>query len=80
MKKELITQLHVEFDGIVQAIPDSEVEFWYARDLQQILGYTEWRNFLKVVEKAKESCANAGVPVLNHFVDVNNLVRMECIP
>jgi len=52
------------------------VEFWYARDLQEILGYTEWRNFLKVVDKGKDSCANAGVPVMNHFVDVNKMVRI----
>jgi DNA-damage-inducible protein D len=76
MKKELIVQLNLEFDGIVQAIPNSEVEFWYARDLQDLLGYTEWRNFLKVVDKARESCANAGVPVINHFVDVNKMVRI----
>lgn len=76
MKKELIIQLHREFDDIVQMIPNSEVEFWYARDLQDILGYAEWRNFLKVVEKGKESCMNAGVPVMNHFVNVNKMVRI----
>lgn len=74
MNKELMVRLHSKFDGIANIWPDSEVEFWYARDLQEILGYTEWRNFLKVVEKAKEACSNAGANTENHFVDVNKMV------
>lgn len=76
MKKELISQLHKQFERIVNVWPDSEVEFWFARDLQEILGYTEWRNFLKVVEKAKESCSNFGANTENHFVDVNKMVQI----
>lgn len=76
MKSELIVQLHQQFDGIVQIVPDYDVEFWYARDLQNLLGYAEWRNFLKAVDKAKESCANSGAPVQNHFVDVNKMVKI----
>ena len=76
MNKELITQLHKQFDAIVNVWPDSEVEFWFARDLQEILGYTEWRNFLKVVDKAKESCTNVGANTENHFVDVNKMVQI----
>jgi len=76
MNKELITQLHKQFDAIVKVWPDSEVEFWFARDLQEILGYTEWRNFLKVVDKAKESCTNVGANTENHFVDVNKKVQI----
>jgi DNA-damage-inducible protein D len=74
MKKELMVRLHGQFDEIANIWPGSEIEFWYARDLQDILGYAEWRNFLKVVDKAKESCENAGANVGNHFVDVNKLV------
>lgn len=74
MNKELMVRLHSQFDEIANAWPGSEIEFWYARELQEILGYTEWRNFLKVVDKAKESCANAGASVENHFVDVNKMV------
>lgn len=76
MKKELMVRLHAQFDGISNMWPDSEIEFWYARDLQEILGYTEWRNFLKVVEKAKEACSNVGANTGNHFVDVNKMVSI----
>ena len=49
-------------------------EFWYARDLQIALEYTEWRNFCKVIEKAKEACRGSNNAVSDHFVDVNKIV------
>lgn len=49
-------------------------EFWYARELQQALEYTEWRNFSAVVEKAKAACSASGNEVDDHFVDVNKMV------
>jgi len=50
-------------------------EFWYARDLQIALEYTEWRNFCKVIEKAKEACRGSNNTVSDHFVDVNKIVN-----
>lgn len=50
-------------------------EFWYARDLQITLEYTEWRNFCKVIEKAKEACRGSNNAVSDHFVDVNKIVN-----
>ena len=50
-------------------------EFWYARDLQFALEYTEWRNFCKVIEKAKEACRGSNNAVSDHFVDVNKIVN-----
>jgi len=76
LKKENIINLHVEFDSVVNIWPDSDVEFWFARDLQKLLGYAEWRNFLKVVDKAQGACDNAGASVQNHFVDVNKMVEL----
>ncbi|MCL7413493.1 MAG: hypothetical protein M8353_07760, partial [ANME-2 cluster archaeon] len=48
---------------------EDEIEFWFARDLQVLLGYTEWRKFQGVIEKAKESCKKSGNEISNHFVD-----------
>jgi DNA-damage-inducible protein D len=76
VKKELLTRLHNQFDGIVNLWPDSDVEFWFARDLQKVLGYVQWRNFLEVIEKAKISCKNAGVDTGNHFADVSKMVSI----
>lgn len=49
-------------------------EFWYARELSLILEYTEWRNFSKVVDRAKLACVNSGYYEKDHFVDVNKIV------
>jgi len=69
MRSEIVRRLHKNFEDYVH-VKDG-VEFWFARDLQALLGYTEWRNFLKVIEKAQESCKNSNHPILDHFVDVN---------
>ncbi|RLB64261.1 MAG: DNA damage-inducible protein D [Deltaproteobacteria bacterium] len=76
MDKNTIAKLTASFDAILQQIPDESTEFWYARDLQVLLGYTDWRNFLKVVDKAKESVRHVGAAVQNHFVGVNKMVRI----
>lgn len=51
-------------------------DFWFARDLQVVLQYTEWRNFLKVIDKAKAACESSGNVVLDHFVDANKMVHL----
>ncbi|WP_370684848.1 BRO family protein, partial [Streptococcus pneumoniae] len=53
---------------------ENGVEFWYARDLQKTLEYTEWRNFLLVIDKAKIACDTAKNPIVEHFVDVNKSI------
>ncbi len=70
MDRQLINSLKLTFDDIAHETDDG-VEFWYARELQAILGYTEWRNFNSVIEKAKLSCINVGNIVSDWFVDVN---------
>lgn len=73
MKQEIITQLHKNFEDYAQKTKNG-FEFWYARDLQILLGYNEWRNFQKVIEKAKIACKNTGLSVDDHFVDANKMV------
>jgi len=72
MKPALIRRLCKNFEDFVHV--QDGVEFWFARDVQYLLGYTEWRNFLKVVEKARESCKTANNPILDHFVDANKSI------
>lgn len=55
----------------IKHVDENGVEYWFARDLQKAIEYTEWRNFEKVVEKAKTSCVNSEIPVNSQFVDVN---------
>jgi DNA-damage-inducible protein D len=72
MKKSQISTLHKSFEETVQN--EDDIEFWYARDLQQLLDYTDWRNFLLVIDKSKMACENAKVEVKYQFVDVNRLI------
>ena len=51
-------------------------EFWYARELQIALEYKEWRNFLKVIDKAKAACQGSDNAVSDHFVEVNKMVNI----
>jgi DNA-damage-inducible protein D len=76
MDKKKITNLKESFDSTVTILPDAEIECWYARDLQALLGYAQWRNFIDVIEKAKTSCATAGFSVDNHFADVSKMVSI----
>jgi DNA-damage-inducible protein D len=75
MKLELVHTLTESFEGHAQET-ENGVEYWLARDLQQILGYSEWRNFVNVITKAKTACEVSGHEVGNHFVDVNKMVEL----
>lgn len=74
MKKELITALFLQFEQACYYYKG--IECWSARELQKILGYTEWRNFIKVIDKAKDAAVNAGEKLSDHFVDVNKMVQV----
>lgn len=75
MKKELIQELAHSFEDHA-GHSDTGVEFWMARELQHLLGYTEWRNFSKVITKAKIACEVSDNQVADHFVDVNKTIQM----
>lgn len=74
MEKQVIEKLKLSFDDIVHTTEDG-LEYWYARELQAVLGYTEWRNFTIVIGKAKIACESSNANVLHHFVDVNKIVK-----
>ena len=74
MEKEIIAKLQKTFEEYSHE--KESVEFWYARELQVLLDYDEWRNFYHVIEKAKISCKNAGQKIEDHFVDINKTIAM----
>lgn len=61
----------------IKHIDENGIEFWYARELQPVLEYAEWRNFLQVIDKAKIACEASGNRVATNFVDVNKTVRLN---
>lgn len=74
MKSDIIIQLHKNFEDYAHQA-DGE-EFWFARELQSLLGYTQWRNFQQVIDKAKLACQTAGHAVDDHFADVGKTIPM----
>ena len=75
MKKELVRTLTDNFQDHSNTT-DNGIEFWFARDIQHLLGYTEWRNFINVIVKAKTACEASGHLIFDHFVDINKTIKM----
>ena len=67
LEKKVIIQYKKRFDDIRHE--ENGIEFWYARELMELLEYAQWRNFEKTIEKAKTSCENNGIIVADHFAD-----------
>ena len=59
----------------IKHISEDGNEYWEARELQIVLNYKEWRKFENVIRKAKESCKNSDIDVIEHFVDVDKLSK-----
>jgi DNA-damage-inducible protein D len=74
MDTQIIVRLQKTFEDY--ANKKDGIEFWFARDLQNLLGYTQWRNFLAIIDKAKESCKNSKQILGDHFADVSKKVRL----
>ena len=74
MKSDEILDLFSRFEAAASEYEG--VECWSARELQALLGYAKWENFSKVIEKAKESCINAGGKTSDHFPDVRKTIAM----
>jgi DNA-damage-inducible protein D len=73
-KDDLFSRSIMELDE--KSHKEDNIEFWYARDLQKILGYGKWENFVKVIEKAKIACSTSGFIVQDHFPDVKKMVDL----
>ena len=75
MENELVHALTESFEGHAQET-ENGVEFWLARDVQRLLGYSDWRNFLNVIGKAEAACEGSGHVIENHFVGINKMVEL----
>ena len=73
--KEVVNKYTSKTFENIKHIDEYGNEFWYARELQKVLEYKEWRNFLKVLDKAKESCYNSRFNVDEQLVEVNKLSK-----
>lgn len=76
MEPSTLISLRNRLDELSQTIPDEGIEFWFARDLMEPLGYVRWENFQSVVKRAVESCETTGYDPNDHFRGVTKMVTL----
>ena len=75
MDKKKMLELQKLFDDICHHTEDG-TEFWYAREIQTLLGYTQWRRFSEAIERAKTACTNSKFEPSDHFANVGKMVEI----
>ncbi|MCR4878567.1 MAG: hypothetical protein K5901_04565, partial [Bacteroidales bacterium] len=76
MNIQKIQQYKADFDLIVKTVTDDdgqEMDVWYARELQQVLGYSRWENFVTAIGRAMQTCKTLGVNIDDHFREVTKM-------
>ena len=77
MNIEQIHRMQSDFDSLAQTLPDhGSIEFWFARDLQEPLGYARWEKFMTAIHRAIESCETTGYKSEHHFRGVTKLITL----
>ena len=74
MDKKRIGQIKLQFDNAIQTTENEQIEYWYARDLMKLLGYSRWENFENAIRRAIESCETAQIEVSDHFREITKLI------
>ena len=71
-----LKKLHRTFDEISNVDTENNVEFWYARQLQECLGYERWENFIVAINRAIESCKSTDLDSSDHFREVTKMIEL----
>ena len=74
MDNQSLPPLQERFDVLVHRVPHESIEFWFARELQEPLGYARWDNFVATIRRAVTSCETSGVDAADHFRDVTKMI------
>ena len=76
MDQKRVVALKSTFDAVVNSVPEYGIDYWMARDLMSILGYSRWENFVEAIERAKNSCLSQKQDISFHFRDVTKMVEI----
>ena len=76
MDSRRIEQIKRQFDNAIHVVKEEQIEFWYARDLMKLLGYSRWENFEKAIGRAIESCETSQIESLDHFREVTKMISI----
>ncbi len=71
-----LEKLHQSFNSLSNTDTESDIEFWYARKLQEHLGYAGWENFVTAINRAVDSCKSSGINHLDHFREVTKMISL----
>ena len=71
-----IVVLKSTFDGISHKVPDENVEYWLARELMPLLGYTRWENFVEAIKRAETACSSQKIDCSYHFRGVTKMISL----
>ncbi len=74
MDKRKILSFKTQFDSVINSDEDINIEYWYARDIMPLLGYSRWENFENALNRAIDSCATSGIEISDHFREVTKMV------
>ena len=76
MDKTKISQTIDSFNSIIHSEHNGQIEYWYARDLMVLLGYSRWENFANAIQRAMDSCETSGANVADQFREVTKMVSL----
>jgi DNA-damage-inducible protein D len=76
MDNQQLHHMQSQFDSLAQRVPDENIEFWFARDLQEPLGYSRWENFAAAIQRAITSCETTGYAPADHFRGVTKMIEL----
>lgn len=76
MDSKRIAIIKSDFDSIMHLIKNTNIEYWYARDLMRLLGYERWKNFDKAIQRAMESCESSSIEISDHFREVTKMITV----
>jgi DNA-damage-inducible protein D len=76
MDTQQIQIMQTQFDAMAQRVPDANIEFWFARDLQEPLGYIRWEDFSTAIARAISSCETTSFDPSDHFRGVTKMIEL----
>jgi len=72
----IVTEATIRTLDNIRKVDKNGIEFWAARDLQELLGYSKWDNFKLAIDKAKMACESVGAMASHHFADIGKMVSL----
>ena len=76
MNIKIVEQRQRKFDEITHTVPGENIDFWFARDIQEPLGYARWENFITAIKRAMVSCETSGYQIKDHFRGITKMVEL----